>query len=56
MKKPKRYPFLSWMIEKGCMGWYVLDWDYETPPEAERIVYQCRTEKQAQEFCVNQMC
>jgi hypothetical protein len=47
MKKTKRYDFLGFIIEKGCMGWFVLDWDYE----CENIIHHCHSEKQAQDFC-----
>lgn len=46
-KKPRRYQFLGWILEKGIAGWYVLDWDYEGH---ESTMYGPATESKCQEY------
>lgn len=42
-RKPRRYQFLGWIIEKAPQGWYVLDWDYES----ENVAHYATTEQRA---------
>lgn len=51
MKKPRRYQFLGWIIEKGLMGWYVLDWDYDG---FEKTHFLANNERAAQDWCIAQ--